>query len=179
MAVTTYIVSIEDFSKRANISQNLLTNRFKQESGIDQEIYAIKIMCQAFYDAFLTELANDNLSTANTALLPYLKDYLVFKIYASYLVDGNLLATPAGLRTQIDATSETASDKQMAEAVAKAKSRGNFFQDKLVNFLQCNEDDYPLWRDSNCGCSADIRVKRTNSFSKIGVSKGRTKINWT
>lgn len=176
--VDTYIVTIEDFRNRANISSNLLTPRFKQESGIEQERFGIKILCNELYNEVLTEIENDTYTPEIEALLPYLRDYLVFKIYASYLVDGNYISTPAGMRTQVDDTSTAVSREGMAQVIQKAESRANFYQDKLVNFLKCNEDDYPSWKDSNCGCK-HLRVNKSNSFTKIGSSKGYTKIKWT
>ena len=177
--VETYIVSIEDFEKRSSISRNLLTDRFKQESGISQEMFAIKILCNDQYDLVIQEVSADNISPETEALLPYLKDYLVFKIAAAYLVDCNYIATPAGLRTQIDDTSSTVSQKEMAQIIKKQDQRADFYQDRLVNFLTVNKDDYPLWLDSNCGCSNSVRVQKANTFSKIGANKKRNKINWT
>lgn len=179
MATSVYIVTIEDFKTRANISANLLTDRFKQESGIEQEIFARKILCVEFYNELIDQIENDTLTPVNEALLPYLKDYLVFKIYSSYLVDGNLISTPSGFRTQVDTTSTVPTDKQMAEVQRKADGRANYYQDQLVNFLQCNSDDYPLWASSNCACNENIRPVRENRFSKIGQRKGYTKIGWT
>lgn len=177
MAVETYIVTQDDFINRANLSANLYTPRFKQESGIEQERFAVKILCSALYDQLLIEIASDTLTANNNALMPFLKDYLVFKIYSSYLVDGNLLATASGMRTQIDSTSEKATEEEMARAISKAQSRANFYEQKLLNFLECNKDNYPLWKDTICACQGV--VKKANKFSKIGKSRGKTKINWT
>lgn len=178
MAVETYIVTVEDFTNRANISSNLLTARFKMESGINQEMFARKILCQEQYDVILTEIAG-TLSAANALLVPFLKDYLVYKIYADYLVDGNLIFTASGARTQADTTSDVPSDKAMAMAINKAEGRANYYQDQLVNFLTCNKDDYPLWRDSVCGCGK-TRTEKNNQFSMVGKTVFRDgKIDWT
>ena len=102
----------------------------------------------------------------------------MFKIYASYLVDGNYIATPAGLRTQVDTTSNIPTDKQMSEVTEKAEKRANFYQDELANFLRLNEDDYPLWENSNCNCK-DQTTHLLNKFSKIGKNQEKVKIKWT
>lgn len=179
MASDTYIVTIEDFKTRANISANILTDRFKQESGIEQEIYGKKILCVELYNEIILQISEGSLTAINETLLPLLKDYLVFKIYASYLVDGNIMATPAGFRTQIDPTSSLPTDKHMSEVQRKADGRANYYQDQLVNFLTKNSTDYPLWKDSQCACSSSSRPVKQNRFSKIGKSKGYTKIYWT
>lgn len=176
---TVYIVTIEDFKERANISPSILTSRFKQESGIEQQRFGLKILCREFYNEILDQIESDTLTAENTTLLPYLKDYLVFKIYDAYLVDSNIIFTPSGARTQIDTTSTLPSDKQMGEVSKKAENRALFFQSELVNFLELNEDDYPLWRDSSCACNTSTMPVKANSFSKIGNSKGKVKIEYT
>ena len=62
MIAETYIVTIEDFKVRANISPNLLTDRFKMEAGIEQERFAVKMLCRALYDELLDQIANDTLT---------------------------------------------------------------------------------------------------------------------
>ena len=178
MAVSVYIVKIEDFKERANISTNLLTDRFKQESGINQEIFAVKILCIELYNQLLTEIDTDTLTPANEALLPYLKDYLVFKIYADYITDANLIVTPAGFRTQKSNIDDKATESELTKAQKKHEGRANFYQDKLVNFLKCNADDYPLWKNSNCGCS-DKYVDNLNRISQSGGKKKPFKVRWS
>jgi len=176
--VTTYILSIEDFTNRADITVNIKTDKLKGYIGVVQEKFAVKILCQALYDQLLTEIAAGTLTTANTALLPFLKDYLIYKTYSRYLLNAPILSTPGGLRVQVDATSEPASDKLIAEIMRQSDGDANFYQDLLVNFLDCNVDDYPLWEGTVCDCNKNRTVKG-NSFSKIGSSTGRIPIRWT
>jgi len=174
-----YIVTIEDFKNRASISTNILTQKFKQSAGKEQEKYSKKILCNDLYNEILDQIENDSLTTENEILVEdYLKDYLVFKIYADYVITANYLATPSGFRIQLDQNSKELTDSQMGMIIEKAKSDANYYQDELVGFLTENKDDYPLWKDSRCGCS-DIRVNKANSFTKIGNKKGRVRINWT
>jgi hypothetical protein len=175
MAVSTYILSIEDFQNRADITVNIQTAKLKGYIGVIQEQFAVKILCQALYDQMLVEIAASTLTTANTALLPYLKDYLIYKTYSRYLLNANAMSTPGGIRVQSDATSEPASDKYVAELMRQSDNDANFYQDKLVNFLDINYLDYPLWKDTVCDCNK-IRTVKGNSFSKIGSSKGKVKI---
>lgn len=177
--VSTYILSVEDFTNRADIDPNVHTSRLKQFFGVVQEKYAKKILCVELYDQLLTEIAADELTTANDALLPYLKDYLIYKTWIRYLNSINAMSTPSGMRTQSDTTSDVASPELMNGLVNQARSDANFYQDELVNFLTCNKDDYPLWRDSQCGCAKDF-TRKNNQFSVIGSpSTGNKTIDWT
>lgn len=178
MAVITYILSISDFTNRADITVNIQTAKLKTYIGVIQEQFAIKILCKALYDQLLVEIAADTLTVANTALLPFVKDYLIYKTYARYLLNANAISTPGGIRVQSEATSEPASDKFVAELIRQSNNDANFYQDTLVDFLDCNVADYPLWADTICDCNRN-RTTKGNSFSKIGQSKGQVKIRWT
>lgn len=177
--VSTYILSIEDFTNRADITPNIQTAKLKSYLGVVQEKYALKILCQALYDELLTQIAASSLTAVNTLLLPYVKDYLIYKTYSRYLLNANTLSTPAGLRVQTDTTSEAASDPTITALVKQADGDANFFQDQLATFLKCNDTDYPLWKNSICGCGNKV-TQKLNQFSSIGKNIYRDeRIDWT
>lgn len=178
MATDVYIIKIEDFNNRADITINIKTDKLNGYIGVIQEQFAIKILCQALYDQILIEISGDSLTTANTALLPFLKDYLIYKTYGRYLLNANAMSTPGGIRVQVEATSEAATDKYVAELMRQSDNDANFYQDQLINFLDCNSTDYPLWEDTICDCKRTRTVKG-NSFTKIGNSRGKVKIKQT
>ena len=178
MAVSAYILDISDFTNRADITVNIQTAKLKGYIGVIQEQFAVKILCQALYDQLLVEIAAETLTAANISLLPYLKDYLIYKTYSRYLLNANVMSTPGGLRVQSDTTSDPASDKQVSEIMRQSDNDANFYQDKLANFLDCNSIDYPLWVGTVCDCSQS-RATKGGVFTKVGGSKGRVRINWT
>jgi len=178
MAVSTYIITIEDFTSRADISQNIQTQKIQAQIAPTQEQFGIKILCRAFYAEVLAVVDGGGVDAEITTLLPYIKDFLVYKTYSRYLTGAAVLMTPAGARVSTDTTSEPASDKQVSEIAKQADNDANFYQDTLVNFLTLNQDDYPTWRDSICGCG-DRRTKNNNQFSIVGGNKRKTPIEWT
>ncbi len=180
MAVTTYIITIEDFESRADISENIQTKKIQAQIAPTQEKYAIKILCRDFYEEVLAHIDGTTTVTAViTTLLPFLRDFLVYKTYARYLVGAPVMMTATGPRTQIDTTSDIATDKLISEMIGLARSDANFYQDQLVNFLTLNADDYPTWEDSICGCDDKRRTENNNQFSLVGRNKRETRIDWT
>ena len=89
------------------------------------------------------------------------------------------MSTAEGLRVSSSEVSEQASPEQMAAVVGLGEGRANFYQDRLVNFLSLNADDYPTWRDSICGGCSDRRVKANNQFSLVGGNRPETRIEFT
>lgn len=175
---TIYLISTTDFQRRANVSQNINTNRLKESIGIVQEMYGKKLLCVDLYDEIISEYP-DSLSVANTALLPYIQDFLIYKSYSRYLETANVLMTPAGARTQIDDTSSIVSDEQMKILIRQADNDANYYQDQLINFLIKNEDTYTLWKDSICNCNDNRRPVNLNRYSKVGTSVSYSPIKWT
>lgn len=175
---STYLIDISDFKRRADISQTINTDKLKAQIGITQEKYAVKILCQNLYNEIIGEYP-DSLSPANTALLPFIQDFLIYKTYDRYLVSSNILPTPSGMRVQTDTTSDAASEDQMKSLRGQANSDANFYQDKLVNFLIKNVDDYPLWKNSNCNCNPTNRPINGNKISRVGRSTSSVPIRWT
>jgi len=175
---TVYLIDIEDFKRRADISQGLNTDKLKGDIGITQEKFVVKILCQKLYNEIIGEFP-DSLSTVNTALLPLIQDFLVYKTYTRYLKGANTFSTPVGMRVQTDTTSDVASDDQMKSLRGEALSDANHYQEQLVNFLIKNVDDYPLWKDSVCNCATSARPVNANVFSRVGKSGKTQVIRWT
>jgi len=180
MAVDTYIITTEDFQRRADLSNNIRTDKIQAHIGPVQEISGRKVLCEDLYNEVLSVIAND--ITDNTPvndLLPHLKDFLVYKTYREYLVTAGITMTPMGARVQVDATSDAATDKQLAEIQRQAGNRANYYQDRLINFLEINISDYPQWAASICNCSPNRRTVKNNTFSVIGSASRKVNIEWT
>jgi len=174
----TYILTIDDFLAKADISQNLNTNKLNANIGVVQDVFGRKVLCNQLVNELLAELPI-SLSTANLALIPYVRNFLIYKTYSDYLVGANLMSTPAGMRVQIDGTSDAASDKAMVALQRQADNRADYYQDQLINFLKENKDDYPLWRDSICNCYGNRRPQNGNVFSRVGSQDRSVDIDFT
>lgn len=175
----TYLITIDDFKRKADLSANIHTDKIKAQIGPTQEMFVLKILCQELYDELIEEFAASDLSEANTDLLPYVKDFLIYKTYSRYTVTANVSSTAAGFVSHKDDISEIANPDQMKAIRMQAESDANFYQDRLVNFLKKNEDTYTLWRDSQCNCNPSIRPLGLNRISKVGTSRQYTPIKWT
>ncbi|NEO72146.1 DUF6712 family protein [Moorena sp. SIO3H5] len=175
---TVSLVDITDFRERVILSQNLNSDRIKIASNLVQEKQLQRILCTQLYDEILSEYP-DNLSPANEALMPFIKDFLVFRSYYEYVATGNIQSTPAGFRIANPTDSVAASSEDLQSLGGKALSDANYYQDQLINFLVKNEDNYPLWKNSSCNCPADLRPYLRNKFSGIGSPFGYTPIQDT
>lgn len=176
--VSTYIITTEDFKERVKLSQNILTNNIKPSIGPTQEMFAVKMLCREFYNEVLEVVAGNETNQAITNMLPFLKDYLVFKTYAHYLTGASVIMTPAGPRVQVDDTSNPATEKQIGDIQAQANNTANFYQDQLWNYLEKNSTSFPTWANSICGCD-NRRTFQQNKLSTVSVKTNKVPIRWT
>jgi len=179
MAVTTPILTIDDFTNKADISNNIKTSKLEPYIEVIQDQFGPKMLCELLYQELQDQICTSTLSAVNTLLLPFVKNYLIYKTYARYLVNANIIATPAGLRIQLDTTSVAATSEDLAPIVSQAETDANSYQDKLANFLIENETDYPLWKDSICNCKKSLRAQKQNQFSLIGKKSDKVDLKWT
>lgn len=178
MATSTYIISVNDFLNRTDLSPNISTNILQGFYAAVQETELVGVICQQMYDDIIGELSNGGeagLSTEYQNLLPYLKDFLVWATMVEYYPISGAKSTPAGMRKHTDTISEE-SDKRTLDLLTKrAKSKMRFYQDKMINFLEENESSYPLWKDSRCNCNAFSKPSSGIRFSSNKSTKTRIK----
>jgi hypothetical protein len=173
------LIDITDFTGKADLAANTLSEKVTSFIAITQDTFLPAFICNELYEQIQQEYSTPAyMSPENLALLPYIKNYLVYKTYARYLVSSNAISTAAGIRVTKDSISDPASDQMMSRLIKQAEKDANFYQDKLIAFLERNQNDYPLWKDSLCGCS-DRYVNNLNTFSGIGGKYKPKQIRFT
>lgn len=180
MATSTYILSINDFTNRADLSSNLNTNTLKQYFGITQEKFLVAVICQETYDAIIDELSQGGeayLSTKYANLLPFIKDFLVYKTMERYYTNANYKSTPAGIREHTDTISSKAPNTAMEVLTKQANDDAEFYKDKLINYLDNNRETYTLWADSRCNCGQF--TKGAGGFQFSSNKSTRNIIKWS
>lgn len=181
MPVSTYILDIDDFTNVIDLNNNILTSRLKQYFGIEQDKSLRAVLCKDLYDAIIDDLAQGGesyLSAEYEALLPYIKDFLIFKTMVRYYANANIKSTPAGMRTHTDTISAEANAAQMRSLIEQAQSDAEFYHDELLNFLENNVTDYPLWQASRCNtCSKFTKATGSTRFGSNNSTKSAVK--WT
>ena len=184
MATNTYILSITDFTTRADLSAYIRTDRLRQFFGIVQEQACLQVICKEMYDEIIDQLAQGGeqyLEPEYSVLLPYLKDFLVYKTMIRYVQTGGYFSTAGGIKKQIDQVSENLSGSERSELTQIYKNDAAYYQDQLIGFLHANEDDYPLWKDSRCNCYRKYATAPGNSVRFAGKKKedDPNRIRWS
>jgi len=108
------------------------------------------VLCRDFYEELKTQFLNSTLSTENTAIFPYVKNYLVWESYSSFIVVGSFNQTKAGFREHTDDNSQPVDNTRISMIKKNAEEQAQFYLGELRRFLHDNIGDYSTYQASNC-----------------------------
>jgi hypothetical protein len=157
------LISISDFEGFPAISVN--TNVVKKLNPYikeAQELDLLPILGQELYWALMedfeaspslatySDLFNGSEYTLNGRTYKHqgLKPALIYFTYARYRMNANEEETATGLVIKNNPYSEPASEKSIARRVDQARSAAFAYMEPVIKFLNDNEEDYPLWRNT-------------------------------
>lgn len=183
MATSTYILDINDFTSRADLSSFIDVNRINQVLGITQEKSCLFILCKEMYDEIIDQLAQGGgeetyLDAKYVTLMPFLKDFLVYESMIRYVQLGGYTSTAGGIKKATDDFSENLTNTERGELLNIYQNDAAYYQDQLVAFLDDNRDTYTLWKDSRCDCNR-FSTKPGNGIRFNNKSGQHPRIKWT
>jgi hypothetical protein len=161
----TPLITINDIRARKSISLNVnevaqLTPQILEAQDFDLRPF----MGDEFYFALVDDI------TASPSLTVYedlwngctytfggrqythegLKTYLLYASYARYVADASTISTGSGFMHKNNIHSEPVSDKTIARRTEQTRSGSQVYLNRVIDFLNRNRNDYPLWRVSGC-----------------------------
>lgn len=120
-----------------------------------ERYHLLPILCKDLLAELREQVKTDALSTTNTALLPYIRDFIAAMTIRKGIAELGLQMGPNGAK--ITTSKAQSSKKRMS---GDWNSNEQLFQADLQmedmalkclkDFLSEKADDYPLWRDSKC-----------------------------
>jgi len=99
----------------------------------------------------------------------YLKPFLIYDIYAAYIVTSNLKSTNSGIMQHIIDTAQVPDTKLISMSSNLYKAQSDTYKEKTINFLSKNIAIYPLFNTA-------IQTEENLNFGNIGFlgsSKGK------
>lgn len=174
-----YILDINDFVGKSDITSYIETDRLTQYLGIVQEKSCLEVLCRRTYNELISQLESGGeggLDANYTSLLPYVKNFLIYRTVERYVINADFISTNAGFRKHTDEVSEGLTNAEKDILIKQAQSDSTFYKNELINFLDDNKDNFPLWAESQCSCTKFHPVQNIR-FSKN--LKNKKKINWT
>jgi len=161
------LINYQYVKTETDISQNVPEGELDNPIKRSQEMLAMVIG-----DALFAELESQNpdFTGANVDLMPYVKKFLAWQAYQFWLPKANFKTHNSGIRVHREDNSEPATDAQMATLIRDAKMWGQTQKEKLVQYLEDNIDDFPLYTAS---CHKNNRTGTGFHITSVGTKHGR------
>lgn len=162
------LINLDDFIFWTDLSKNIEEDRVKPHILDSQIRLLASSMCNPLYDEVLEQFDNDSLTADNATLLKdYVKPFLVFASYQGVLLQSGKISTPTGMVKIIGDDKEQVTREELNDLMTSNQSKSDFYQNRMISFLSCNLDKYPLF--SSC-CKVE---KAKFNFSSITSPKRR------
>lgn len=164
MAKLDKLIDYAYMKEEVDIPQNI------PDTDLEKKIYKAQetlrmLMGDEFYQDYKSNYISGTITGAYLTLQTYLDQYVAHQAYEFYTIQANFAPTRSGFRVHTEENSVVASDVQMATIIKDAKERAQYYKRLLVDFLNGNSANYPLY-DSYCNTS-----NTGNSFHITAVSK--------
>lgn len=179
MAKLDKLITYAYLKDEVDIPQNIPDEELEHPVYRAQEMLRM-LMCDEFYQDFLTNYKATTLSAVYNSLFPYIKQFVAWQAYAFWTVKANFKPTRAGFRVPTEANSVVATDTQMAMIIKDAKYQAEYYKKLMTDFINGHVSDYPLFCDS---CKTNVvgnsfhisAVKNKNKQPEVYGRRGSCK----
>lgn len=144
----TYLISTGEFKELTGWSWQLDANWINAQMRTAQDLYIEPLLTEDLYDELVSEKSTNTLTTANQDLLDVVKPALAWRIAQDSVMAQSARVANIGVASN-SGQNESASD-QWANLRIDYQSKAESYSKRVVDFLDKNHDDYPLWPYSNC-----------------------------
>jgi hypothetical protein len=143
------LINKDDFINWTELSPNINKDKLNPLI-IDAQIRLVApAICDSVYQEILSEFDSDTLTPDNETLLEdYIKPFLVMASYVNYLVTAGKYSTKTGMVKIVGDGKEQITREELKDIIKDYKSKRDFYKNRVINFLECNTDVYPLFK--NC-----------------------------
>lgn len=152
MAKLNKLINYAYLKEECDLPQNIPDEELEHKIYRAQEMLRM-LMCDEFYQAFLTAYLAGTLTGVYATLYPYIKQFVAWQAHEYFVIKANFKPTRSGYRVHSEENSQPATDVQMATLIKDAKQQAQYYKKLLVDFMNGNRANYPLY----CGdCSGNL-----------------------
>lgn len=148
-----YLISEDLLKLYSNITRNVGVDKVYPYIALAQPFYITPILGQPLVDELTTEIANNNLTDLNKALVIKIAPALALWVDYLSLRSMAYTITQKGVTKEKSENSDSISEQELAEFKLDIKNNAEQATELLISYL-CNcRDNYPLWRpEKDCEC---------------------------
>ena len=162
---TSLIKTVDEFSDYININNSrLLFKRLQKPIALFQQKSLKALLGVSLAQEILTQLEENTLTVNNKLLLPYLKEYLAYSVFADNVLllpisfDNNGMYHTAPKNQQINSNDKTMPDNHLTFLKNNYEKKAAAIQKELIDLLNKLAINYPSF------------ITESNFYRKIGTS---------
>lgn len=147
------IINEELFKNYSNVSRNVGVDKVYPYLQLAQPFFIAPIIGDPLLFELQTEIANNNLTDLNKALI--LKIAPALSLWTDYLAARSLAysITAKGITKEKSENSESLNDKELGEYIHAIREQAEMASELLIAYLCKCMDSYPLWKpQQECQC---------------------------
>jgi hypothetical protein len=156
----TKIITEQEIKNWTDISNNVQSSSLAFAITISQDLYVRTALGEKLYEELVGQVANNTLTALNTTLLngndrlfrgikPGLAWWIAYESY-TYL---HSKISPTGIQSKSTDQATSIDSRSLEIRKNMAKKKAEYYIDQLICYLRDNENDYPLFRDSDSCCT--------------------------
>ena len=151
-----------------NVDPKLIKPTIKQA----QDMFIEPILGTGLYLELQTQIANDDVSVLNATLLDnYITDCLCWYVASEMVMSLGFKLTNKNVLKKTSENSDVPSVSELFDVLEYYKNKGEWYAQRITNYLIENDVDYPLY--DNPGNGADVIHPNSTSYSN-GFYLGNT-----
>jgi len=159
------IISEYDIQRVKALTKHISAESILPHIDESQDLIIRPLLRDDLYNELCTQIDSDTLTEANTALLAHVQQCHIYHAFARYVRWGNLQSTPTGIKKKHSDESEFPSGSEVSNLHATAKQDAEIYETRLLEYLNDNSANYPLWHSGNHYCGPG----HNNSKSSYGI----------
>lgn len=166
MAKLTKLINYAYLKEEVDLPQDLPDSEFEHKILWAQDTLKM-IIGSEFYADYLLKFESDSISFYS-ALVPFVKQFLAWQTAEYWVPTANYKVTKSGFRIHTETNSAVVSDQQQATITKMYNQQAQKYKMFLVNYLNDNQDSYPLYEQ-------DCNTSNTGGTFKITSVRGKHK----
>lgn len=161
----TLLISADYVKKNSLLNFNVEDKLIIPAIAVEQDFNIEKLLGTKLYLAIQNQAANNTLTAANQLLLEeYIQTPLLYFVLARLILQNNLKVNQKGVGEMSSENEQPKSSDDIKYAVKDYRNIGEYYSQRLINFLKANSSDYQEYASPDSGWDKIMPNKSTRYF---------------
>lgn len=158
MSKNTLLISVQTVKDKSPVHKNMDEALIFPEIKLAQDQYLVSAIGQCLMDRLQEGIESDDLTAdENTLIDDYIADCLVQFVLAGLPLSTAYQFFTKGVLSRTADNTQLPTLNDMIEISQRYQNRGQWYRERLINYLRSNKETFPLYDECGSGCNGDIK----------------------